>query len=683
MSVNLSPVGGVAAQFFDNNGVPLSGGLIYTYAAGTSTPQATYTSSSGNVAQANPIVLDSAGRVPGGEIWITENVNYKFALNTSANVLIGTYDNISGINSGLVTFEAALAASSGSSLVGFIQYGTGAMATTVQTKLRESVSVKDFGALGDGSGATPTSTGQDISTATWNTWDNTPWKDNPSYSPYYANSQGTFQPPRAKPFANDDTWDYIGCNLALWQGARQSQKTYFPAGTYVMNAYSTTAKGAYQGLALMRGMEQTICGAGPFESNIVWKENAAFFTANNFGTVNYYKLLTLYRVGGPPTNVTEMGFVGPSNYDPTALNMTCIDCENINGITFRNLWLTSVYRGFSATTSSGDSYIRSCTAEYCFGSVIYTDATSDFKIDFCNFTASATITNQTGVLALGSSTVTNTNFVGMNGPSFTAATGIFSNNTVVVVSATANVIFTDTAVISGNNFQGSSASFILQAVKNASIVGNTFNNSGNHASINIGNGANSSATNIVIDGNTFIKTNAASEAQNYTIIANENNVGYIGAATNTVIISNNTFQGRTLTSIGSATMMNNTFDTSIVPGNVNSVGDVSGLLVTSGTGGASFTFNVTGLIGQSQGGTRDIRRVTIINVYSNATGHEVHGVAIYTNNYLGYAVLLGTLGKFETNGTITFGASTVYPTVTITNTSGNTTGYQVYALPMI
>ena len=187
----------------------------------------------------------------------------------------------------------------------------------------------------------------------------------------------------------------------------------------------------------------------------------------------------------------------------------------------------------------------------------------------------------------------------------------------------------------------------------------------------------------MIDGNTFIKTNAASEAQNYTIIANENNVGYIGAATNTVIISNNTFQGRTLTSIGSATMMNNTFDTSIVPGNVNSVGDVSGLLVTSGTGGASFTFNVTGLIGQSQGGTRDIRRVTIINVYSNATGHEVHGVAIYTNNYLGYAVLLGTLGKFETNGTITFGASTVYPTVTITNTSGNTTGYQVYALPMI
>ena len=69
MAVNLSLLGGVAAQFFDNNGVPLSGGFLYTYAAGTSTPQTTYTSSSGSIAQANPMVLDSSGRVPSGEIW--------------------------------------------------------------------------------------------------------------------------------------------------------------------------------------------------------------------------------------------------------------------------------------------------------------------------------------------------------------------------------------------------------------------------------------------------------------------------------------------------------------------------------------------------------------------------------------------------------------------------------------
>jgi hypothetical protein len=66
MSVNLSPVGGVAQQFFDNNGQPLSGGKIYTYASGTTTPQTVYTSSAAGTPHSNPIILDSAGRVPGG-----------------------------------------------------------------------------------------------------------------------------------------------------------------------------------------------------------------------------------------------------------------------------------------------------------------------------------------------------------------------------------------------------------------------------------------------------------------------------------------------------------------------------------------------------------------------------------------------------------------------------------------
>ena len=63
-AVSLSIFGGVGAQFLDNNGNVLSGGKIYTYEAGTTTPLATYTSSSGNTAHTNPIVLDAAGRVP-------------------------------------------------------------------------------------------------------------------------------------------------------------------------------------------------------------------------------------------------------------------------------------------------------------------------------------------------------------------------------------------------------------------------------------------------------------------------------------------------------------------------------------------------------------------------------------------------------------------------------------------
>jgi hypothetical protein len=97
MAVFLSPVGGVAAQFFTNTGAVLTGGKLYTYLAGTTTPAVTYTTSAGTVARTNPVVLDSAGRVPGsGEIWLTA-VSYKFILKDSNEVLIATYDNISGI----------------------------------------------------------------------------------------------------------------------------------------------------------------------------------------------------------------------------------------------------------------------------------------------------------------------------------------------------------------------------------------------------------------------------------------------------------------------------------------------------------------------------------------------------------------------------------------------------------
>lgn len=151
MTVNLSLLGGAAAQFFDSNGNPLTGGKIYTYEAGTTTPLASYTTSAGNVAHTNPIVLDSAGRVPsGGEIWLTQTEAYKFVIETATSVLIGTYDNIYGSTDPANIF-ATFAASSGSSLIGFIQAGTGAVASTVQTELRKQFNLTQFGAVGDGS----------------------------------------------------------------------------------------------------------------------------------------------------------------------------------------------------------------------------------------------------------------------------------------------------------------------------------------------------------------------------------------------------------------------------------------------------------------------------------------------------------------------------------------------------
>jgi hypothetical protein len=118
--VALSPLAGAGWQFFDNNGIPLAGGKLYTYAAGTTTPLSTYTSSSGATPHSNPIVLDSAGRVS-SEIWLSSSASYKFTLATASNVTLWTKDDISGAANAadLANFIASLASSTGASLVGY------------------------------------------------------------------------------------------------------------------------------------------------------------------------------------------------------------------------------------------------------------------------------------------------------------------------------------------------------------------------------------------------------------------------------------------------------------------------------------------------------------------------------------------------------------------------------------
>ena len=128
-------------QFFDANGNPLVGGKLYTYYSGTTTPQATYTDSTGSVSNANPVILDSRGEA---SVWLGTSLYY-MELKDSLDTLIWTADNVGG-----GATIASLSASSGASLIGFIQSGTGAVARTVQDKSREIVSVKDFGAVGDG-----------------------------------------------------------------------------------------------------------------------------------------------------------------------------------------------------------------------------------------------------------------------------------------------------------------------------------------------------------------------------------------------------------------------------------------------------------------------------------------------------------------------------------------------------
>lgn len=161
MTISLSPT--PKFQFFDASGNPLSGGKLYTYAAGTTTPLATYSSNSLSTPNTNPIILDSRGEA---SVWLSD-ANYKFVLQTSADVTIWSVDNIQpfatqdALNAFKTQLSSTSVAAEGDALVGFKQsnasgFLTNAVGLTVDEKLRELIGVTDFGAVPDGT--TPANT---------------------------------------------------------------------------------------------------------------------------------------------------------------------------------------------------------------------------------------------------------------------------------------------------------------------------------------------------------------------------------------------------------------------------------------------------------------------------------------------------------------------------------------------
>ena len=122
--------------------VACSGCSIYTYAAGTNTPLATYTSSTLATPNTNPVLTNSAGYAVNGAtitgIWVGSSC-YKFVAKDSSAVTLFTQDNI--CDRGAV-LKALLAASGGAGLVGFSQ-SSSYSAGTVGKKLQQTINVTD------------------------------------------------------------------------------------------------------------------------------------------------------------------------------------------------------------------------------------------------------------------------------------------------------------------------------------------------------------------------------------------------------------------------------------------------------------------------------------------------------------------------------------------------------------
>lgn len=124
----------------------MANGYVYTYAAGTTTnPKDTYTTAAGNVANANPIRLDS-----NGEAEIFWDGAYNIAVHDANDALVYTVDNYIEPSSLIASLRSDMSASTGAGLIGWCLNGISSFKRWVIEKLADVISVKDFGAVGDG-----------------------------------------------------------------------------------------------------------------------------------------------------------------------------------------------------------------------------------------------------------------------------------------------------------------------------------------------------------------------------------------------------------------------------------------------------------------------------------------------------------------------------------------------------
>ncbi|OUM01676.1 hypothetical protein [Variovorax sp. JS1663] len=110
--------------FYDDDGNPLSGGKVFTYDAGTLVNRATYTDRNGGTPNANPVILDSAGRA---DIWLDLNVPYKIIVkNADESVVTSDVDNFYGGADPAQLTLAGIVPATGGTYTGPVSFAGGA-----------------------------------------------------------------------------------------------------------------------------------------------------------------------------------------------------------------------------------------------------------------------------------------------------------------------------------------------------------------------------------------------------------------------------------------------------------------------------------------------------------------------------------------------------------------------------
>ena len=391
----------------------------------------------------------SDGVTPIVSSWLNDVNNFVYVTGPGFSSSIITAQNtantaITTANAAQTTANAAvpsttLAASGGSSLVGFLQAGTGAVARTVQSKERDTVSVKDFGAVGDGV-----------------------TNDTAAMNAAHATGQLIYYPPGAYYFSTLNPFSKGGII-----GAGRSLTTLVSTDTSSGNTltYSGTNSGATP-CPLFKDF--TLISQG------VKSGGAGLSFIPSSGELGYFHF----------DNVTFAGY-------PTSLYFNANSYYTINNCQFFSYTVAGVVVDNVNNPDSGDSCITNCLFNGTSGAGILQHASGGLKIIGNKFLGGSTgynlqfngSNNTSDLLIVGNS------FENMSGQdiALTRTGGTFNFSNIVITG--------NQFAVGPTGIQTDASNFINEMV----IVGNSFNlSSGTGYGINL-----ATITDFVIGNNTF------------------------------------------------------------------------------------------------------------------------------------------------------------------------------------
>lgn len=419
-------------QYFFAAGIPLVGGKIYTYAAGTNTPKQTFTDFAGTIPQANPIILNARGEPASAIFW---SGNYKVEIRDALNNLIYTVDNYNSDPNGVGTFLTNIANTSspsqGAALIGRagqVVNSISDLRNLIKTSPSKYAFVSGYYASGDGGGGNYYLDAADTTTADnggtvivandggrWKLWGQDAWVSIKQFG--------------AK--MDDSTPDHIAVQAAInWVMS-------LPTGGAVYVPVGTARLGALINIPTITSKAFTMFGDGAMSKFRSISAPGMFVVGDNtakFGSTYLFRDFAVVQ--------------------PVAGNVTGLQLKNLNSVRVEGCIFSNVQSGI-VLENTYDARISGCTFYGCplYGITTLTSGTNGTKIFNNDFGFCGVAVNLAGP-----------NAVGPNGNNI-----VISNND-FEVNQTSVAMFSYTSVkIDGNYIEGGSGAVFSFSGVNASI----------------------------------------------------------------------------------------------------------------------------------------------------------------------------------------------------------------------